>query len=98
MKTELNKLLQQINEETTPKGKDPRKIAKRIFVELLDPEIIEGGLENLRDITSEDEAIWPYKENETEEDKARSLALDKEVTAVVKEFIKQTKAFIKTLK
>ena len=98
MKTKITALLHQINEETAPKGKDPRKIAKRIFMELLDPEIIEGGLENLRDVTSQDETIWPWKEKETDEDRAKSLALDKEVTKIVKEFITKTKAFIKTLK
>lgn len=88
----LDKLMDKMSGELNEvKGPDARKVAKKLFIELMDPEVIEGGLENLHDIM--DEVMVGSDPNTPE-----SLALQKEVESVVKDYIRQTKAFIKTLK
>jgi hypothetical protein len=100
MTQDMYNLLKQIDEETKPtskkklneaKGGDPRKIAKKLFIQLMDSDIVEGGMENVED--NLDDVMVGSDPNTPE-----SKSLRSEVKKAVMDYIKQTKAFIKTLK
>jgi len=80
---ELKEFFNNLNEQIE---KDPKKVAKRIFIKLLDPEIVSGGLKNFEDNMIEEMGVPDG-----------DIPFRNEVLKAAKEYIRKVKAFVRTI-